>query len=191
MGFFDKPIKLENLKIITYIDYLNRLVSIIIPPEPLQFNTKYYFYSETSRLPDELNKRFIEVELINVFPSSESDLGNPWYPATGGNVTNYTCIYYFRITKVRDTENEILENSSLHGFRAVIDDNKYFDKIPQINELWHFDNGVISHMKVTVDSDYPNNISGWDDIHINHNTEISENTAIIKMLKEGHEHPNR
>lgn len=150
----------------------------------------YYFQVKQENIfPKYMENKWIVFRMYRVFPSSESDVENSeyWIPKTSGEVTQYTALYWCYIIGVFDSQEEILSNTKLKGFRKVIDDNRYFDRIPQINEVTHWDNGIISNTLVRVDYDIPDDPELWDKFKLTHETVIDRTFSVMKMFKPEHE----
>ena len=60
----------------------------------------------------------------------------------------------FKIIGVYYSLDKLLSKSKLKGFSRVIDDNEYFSKIPIINQLTHYDNGILYASDYMVASTY-------------------------------------
>lgn len=196
---------LAEVNVIYYADYLNKMLltfnnsqvsdeGIYIGAQPaLNIGGLYYFKNVFPyRLPSDWNNRIILCRLYRVYPS---DLSNEdegiWLSLTGGEVTQFTALYWCYIEGVFDYESEVLNYSKLSKFKNVVDDNKYFDKIPLINEITHWDNGIVSHVTYRVDAATSGEPDEWDSITIQWYRDVSKDTQILKMLKENHERPDR
>lgn len=149
----------------------------------------YYFQVTQDVFPKYMKGKWVVFRLYRVFPSSDSDVVNSeyWIPKTGGEITEYTALYWCYIVGVFGSEEEILSNSKLKGFRKVIDDNRYFDRIPQVNEVTHWDNGIISNTLLKVDYDIPDDPEQWDKFKLSFETVIDRTFSVMKMLKPEHE----
>lgn len=153
------------------------------------YNLYYFKVNQENVFPSYLKGKYIVFRMYRVFPSSDSDVENSeyWIPKTGGNVTEYTALYWCYIIGVYDSIEEIESGSKLFGFRKVIDDNRYFDRIPQVNEVTHWDNGIISNTLVRVDYDIIDDPEQWDKFKLSHETVIDRTFSVMKMLKPEHE----
>lgn len=189
---------LTGLRVIAYVDYLNKFLAIKLPID-VNTNQLYYFKNNSDYIfPKEFNGKYILCRLYRVFPSDLSDMGNPWIPMTGGEPTQYTCNYWFyvidkydTITDMQNSKGEFEKVRYLHGFNDVVNDNKYFSKIPEINELEHWDNGIISNSKVTANYELNENPDEWYNFTVTHTTVTDKTFSIIKMLDDNHENPER
>ena len=152
-------------------------------------NLYYFKVKQDDIFPNYMKNKYVVFRLYRVFPSSDSEVTNStvWLPKTNGDVTQYTALYWCYIVGVYDTEEEITSKSKLRGFRKVIDDNRYFDRIPQINEVTHWDNGIISNTLVKVDYNIIDDPEQWDKFTLSHETIVDRTISIMKMLKPEHE----
>ena len=152
-------------------------------------NLYYFKVKQDDIFPNYMKNKYVVFRLYRVFPSSDSEVTDStiWLPKTKGDVTQYTALYWCYIVGVYDTEEEITSNSKLRGFRKVIDDNRYFDRIPQINEVTHWDNGIISNTLVKVDYNIIDDPEQWDKFTLSHETIVDRTISIMKMLKPEHE----
>lgn len=66
----------------------------------------------------------------------------------------------FKIVGAYYSFEKLTSKSKLKGFGRVIDDNNYFSRIPLVNEVVHWDNGVI------VTPNYQMNVTGLQESHV-------------------------
>lgn len=184
---------ITSLTPIAYIDYLNRIFAINLDPRYLAIDKLYYFKNNFDHIfPYSWNNKYLLVRLEKVFTSANSILtGDKWIPQSGGDVSEYTTIYYFNVMGVYDTEELCISESVLHGFRDVINDNNYYAKTPLINEIFHWDNGILSHSKVSVNFELNPDCNLWYKFNITHSTEFDKDFIVKKMLNNEHENPER
>lgn len=196
--------KLNNIYVVAYIDHLSKFVAILDKDnktkegiyagtdQKLEIGNVYYFQNtQVNIFPKIWNKRWIMGRLIRCFPSSTSKLDSTWLSSDAGSQTEYTGMYEFHFLNAFDYENELLEKTVLHGFRDVVNDNRYVDKIPLVNEIIHHDNGIISHSQVTLKHYLNEDVNKWDEFKITHETDINPFFSVCKMLKDEHEGPDR
>lgn len=190
--------KINGLRVVAYIDYLNKMIAINLPIKKPEVGRLYYFKNEKEHIfPRSWYNKFILVRLYAMYPSGEDDLGNPWIPVHGETITQYTVNYWFYVLNVYDDESVFYKNGVmthvpyLKGFRDVVNDNNYYAKMPLINEVTHWDNGIVSNSKVTVDYKLAENPDNWFDFKLTHETNTDKTFSIVKMLNEDHEHPER
>lgn len=139
--------QLKNISLVTYDKTLQQ-ITVKLPKTPLEwgFNTDniYWFQADDKRYFD-LNKLFLRVSVIRYW--WETDQGNPWTANSTIDMSkapNFPTHARLKIEAIYYSENKAKSGSKLNGFSRVIDDNNYFSVIPLINELTHFDNGVIT-----------------------------------------------
>ena len=60
----------------------------------------------------------------------------------------------FKIIGTYYSLEKLNSKSKLKGFSRVIDDNEYFSKIPHINQLTHFDNGILYSSDYLIKTSY-------------------------------------
>lgn len=186
--------KINGLRVIAYIDYLNKMCAINLPITRPIVGNLYYFKNETEYIfPKAWKNKFLLVRLYSVYPSANDDLGNPWKPKQGEEITEYTVTYWFYVIGLYDDENVFYDKNGvlshapvLHGFRNVIDDNNYYSSIPLINEIIHRDNGIISHLDVSVTYELNKNPDLWCDFKLIYAAEINPDINNIKILDDHH-----
>lgn len=195
-----KAIKIDNFRPVVYIDYLNNITGFFNgkPPETIYQGELYYFRVPKPNenlwrnvFPKEYQDHWILARCYNIFPSERTiRVGKDYFPQHGEHSTSFSGFFSFYIVDVLDTEQELLKRSKLKGFRHVIDDNRYIDRIPLINELTHKDNGVISYQKIET---YYKIAKGdnWRDFELAHSTDNDKTFSILRMLNRGHENPER
>ena len=73
---------------------------------------------------------------------------------------------------------KLTSKSKLKGFGRVIDDNNYFSRIPLVNEVVHWDNGVI------VTPNYQMNITGLKESRVEvDGQQLLEDWATFKEIE--------
>lgn len=102
----------------------------------------YYIKKDSKRLGD-LNNLFIKLKSISYhFKSNE---GASWSIEKTTKPLEANALLYirFKIVGAYYSYDKLVSKSRLKGFGRVIDDNNYFSSVPLINQLTHWDNGVI------------------------------------------------
>lgn len=85
------------------------------------------------------------------------------------------------------TLEKAFKQSYLQGFGRVIQDDNYFSKTPLINELTHWDNGILSDSKVSVTVELnPDRNLKWDDFTLSTTTETIKGNPILRMVGDKH-----
>ena len=104
----------------------------------------YYIKSASKRLGD-LSKLWLKLKPISYhFESIEDEtfwtIRKSYKPLLSTKALLYI---RFKIVGAYYSLEKLNSKSKLKGFGRVIDDNNYFSRIPLVNELTHWDNGVI------------------------------------------------
>ena len=118
----------------------------------------YYIKSASKRLGD-LSKLWLKLKPISYhFESIEDEtfwtIRKSYKPLLSTKALLYI---RFKIVGAYYSFEKLNSKSKLKGFGRVIDDNNYFSRIPLVNELTHWDNGVI------VTPNYQMALSGFKD----------------------------
>lgn len=138
---------MENLsqaKILKYDTMLEELTLMSFSNFPLSSDQLYYYQSGSKRL-GQLKHTYIKLEPISWH--YESHEGKKWTIETLYNqpktLPKALAFVRFKIIGVYYSLDKLLSKSKLKGFSRVLDDNNYFSRVPLINELVHWDNGVL------------------------------------------------
>ena len=104
----------------------------------------YYIQSNSRRLGD-LAKLWIKLKPISYhYESIENEtfwaIRKSYQPLQS---TKALLFIRFKIVGAYYSFEKLTNKSKLKGFGRVIDDNNYFSRIPLVNEVVHWDNGVI------------------------------------------------
>ena len=115
----------------------------------------YYFQSNSRRLGD-LAKLWIKLKPISYHYES---IENETFWTIRKSYQSLQSIkalllIRFKIVGAYYSFERLTSKSKLKGFARVIDDNNYFSRIPLVNEVVHWDNGVI------VTPNYQMNVTG-------------------------------
>lgn len=104
----------------------------------------------------------------------------------------------FKIVGAYYSFEKLTSKSKLKGFGRVIDDNNYFSRIPLVNEVVHWDNGVIVtpnyQMNSTglkesrVEVDGQQLLEDWSTFKINVTNDRKGVPRTIMTAERGHEH---
>ena len=135
---------LSNAKILKYDSMLEELTLMSFPSFILADDQLYYFQSSSKRL-GHLNQTYLKLEPISWHYASHE--GSKWSIETLYNqpttLPKALAFIRFKIIGVYYSLDKLLSKSKLKGFSRLLDDNNYFSRVPLINELVHWDNGVI------------------------------------------------
>ena len=138
---------MENLstaKILKYDSMLEELTLMSFPSFILSDDQLYYFQSSSNRL-GQLRNLYLKLEPISWHYQSHE--GKKWTIETLYNqpktLPKAFVFIRFKIIGAYYSMEKLFSKSKLKGFSRVLDDNNYFSRLPLINELVHWDNGVI------------------------------------------------
>lgn len=167
-------LNLSHKKLLTYDSTLGQIVltgftnDFTHSPDNL-----YYIKSDNKRLTD-LQGTYIKLEPLIFY--YKNDQGRTWRAFTvteaGKIKADSVIMVRFKIVGVYHSLERLNSKSKLKGFARVIDDNNYFSAIPLINELIHWDNGVLVSSEHRLTTVYGGN---WDKVKID--LEVSYNTT--------------
>ena len=149
---------MENLsqaKILKYDTMLEELTLMSFSNFPLSTDQLYYYHSGSKRL-GHLKHTYLKLEPISWH--YESHEGDKWTIETLYNqpktLPKALAFVRFKIIGVYYSLDKLLSKSKLKGFSRVIDDNDYFSEIPLINQLTHFDNGILYSSAYMIETSY-------------------------------------
>ena len=198
--------ELSQIKILSYDSTLNILTlhgfngAFPVSPDGL-----YYFRKETDRLQG-LSGLYLKLQPIRFYFATNQ--GTKWsvYSVENLQEINPKSIIFatFKIIGTYYNLEKLNSKSKLKGFSRVIDDNEYFSNIPLINQLTHFDNGILYSSDYMVETSYdqgrqaypvhfPDHVKildlqkYWDKFKLNIFVNERENTIIKMTGGKGHE----
>ncbi|UVY23592.1 MAG: hypothetical protein [Bacteriophage sp.] len=178
-----RELTIANDNLVSYDKYLAQLL-IKVPqdftPEPDEL---YYFKVSNPRYGKRVKNLYIKARAVMYYyadkstaehwgiTSTRSKVVNKPLTAvtTSGDELNCLCFIRFKVLGVYYSKEKLLSKSKLKGFGRVIDDNEYFSRIPIINELTHWDNGVLTsnNFKFKATYDKPWDVAdSWEEIGI-------------------------
>lgn len=158
----------------------------------------YYIQSNSRRLGD-LAKLWIKLKPISYhYESIENEtfwtIRKSYQPLQSIKALLFI---RFKIVGAYYSFERLTSKSKLKGFARVIDDNNYFSRIPLVNEVVHWDNGVIVtpnyQMNVTglkesrVEVDGQQLLEDWATFKINVNNDRKGVPRTIMTAERGHE----
>ena len=165
----------------------------------------YYFRKETDRLQG-LSGLYLKLQPIRFYYATTQGLKWTVYSVDSLQNIDPTSIIFatFKIIGTYYSIEKLNSKSKLKGFSRVIDDNEYFSKIPLINQLTHFDNGIIYSSDYMVETSYdqerqaypvnfPDRViirelqKNWDKFKLNFSENERENPIIKMTGGKGHE----
>ena len=117
----------------------------------------YYFRKETARLQG-LSGLYLKLQPVRFYYATNQ--GVEWQVYSVDNLQDIDPVSIifatFKIIGTYYSLEKLNSKSKLKGFSRVIDDNDYFSKIPLINQLTHFDNGILYSSDYMVETSYDN-----------------------------------
>ena len=198
--------ELSQIKILSYDSTLNILTlhgfngAFTVSSDGL-----YYFRKETARLQG-LSGLYLKLQPVRFYYATNQ--GTKWQVYSVENLQEIDpksiVFATFKIIGTYYSLEKLNSKSKLKGFSRVIDDNEYFSKIPLINQLTHFDNGILYSsdymLKTSYDKErqaYPVNFpdhvkildlqKNWDKFDLDILVNELENHIIKMAGGEGHE----
>lgn len=135
---------LSNAKILKYDSMLEEITLFSFQDFTYAEDGLYFIKSASKRLGD-LSKLWLKLKPISYhFESIEDEtfwsIRKSYKPLLSIKALLYI---RFKIVGAYYSLEKLNSKSKLKGFGRVIDDNNYFSRIPLVNELTHWDNGVI------------------------------------------------
>lgn len=146
---------LSNAKMLKYDSMLEEITLFSFQDFAYSDDELYYIQSNSRRLGD-LAKLWIKLKPISYhYESIENEtfwtIRKSYQPLQS---TKALLFIRFKIVGAYYSFEQLTSKSKLKGFARVIDDNNYFSRIPLVNEVVHWDNGVI------ITPNYQMNITG-------------------------------
>ena len=172
---------------------------------PVSSDGLYYFRKETDRLQG-LSGLYLKLQPIRFYYAT--DQGLKWFVYSVDSLQDIdpksVIFATFKIIGTYYSLEKLNSKSKLKGFSRVIDDNEYFSKIPLINQLTHFDNGIIYSSDYMVETSYdqerqaypinfPDRViirelqKNWDKFKLNFSVKEREKPIIKMAGGKGHE----
>ena len=148
--------ELSQSKLLSYDSTLNMLtIHGFNGAFPVSSDGLYYFRKETDRLQG-LSGLYLKLQPVRFYYATDKGLKWSVYSVDNLAEINPTSIIFatFKIIGTYYSLEKLNSKSKLKGFSRVIDDNEYFSKIPLINQLTHFDNGIIYSSDYIVETSY-------------------------------------
>lgn len=152
---------LSNAKILKYDSMLEEITLFSFQGFAYSDDGLYYIQSNSRRLGD-LAKLWIKLKPISYYYESIENetfwtIRKSYQPLQS---TKALLFIRFKIVGAYYSFERLTSKSKLKGFGRVIDDNNYFSRIPLVNEVVHWDNGVI------VTPNYQMNITGLKETRV-------------------------
>ena len=137
--------ELSQSKLLSYDSTLNIITlygfngAFPISPDGL-----YFYRKETDRLQD-LSGLYLKLQPVRFYYATNQGIKWAVYSVENLQEIDPKSIIFatFKIIGTYYSLEKLNSKSKLKGFSRVIDDNEYFSNIPLINQLTHFDNGIL------------------------------------------------
>lgn len=171
-----RELTIANDNLVSYDKYLAQLLIKVPQDFQPESDELYYFKATNPRYGKRVKNLYIKARAVMYYyadkstaefwgiSSSRSAVVNKPITAvtTSGRDLDCLCFIRFKILGVYYSKDKLLSKSKLKGFGRVIDDNEYFSRIPIINELTHWDNGVLTSNNFKFKADYEKPWNGED-----------------------------
>ena len=148
--------ELSQIKILSYDSTLNILtLHGFNGTFPVSTDGLYYFRKETARLQG-LSGLYLKLQPVRFYYAT--DQGVEWHLYSVDNILDIDPVSIvfatFKIIGTYYSLEKLNSKSKLKGFSRAIDDNEYFSSIPLINQLTHFDNGILYSSDYILETSY-------------------------------------
>lgn len=189
---------LSKAKILKYDSMLEEITLFSFQDFSYSDDGLYYIQSNSRRLGD-LAKLWIKLKPISYhYESIENEtfwtIRKSYQPLQSIKTLLFI---RFKIVGAYYSFERLTSKSKLKGFARVIDDNNYFSRIPLVNEVVHWDNGVIItpnyQMNITglresrVEVDGQQLLEDWANFKINVTNDRKGVPRTIMTAERGHE----
>ena len=148
--------ELSQAKLLSYDSTLNSLtLHGFNGAFPVSSDVLYYFRKETDRLQG-LSGLYLKLQPVRFYYATNQGLKWTVYSVDSLQEIDPKSIIFatFKIIGTYYRLEKLNSKSKLKGFSRVIDDNEYFSSIPLINQLTHFDNGVLYSSDYMIETSY-------------------------------------
>ena len=155
--------ELSQAKLLSYDSTLNSLtLHGFNGTFQVSFDGLYYFRKETDCLQD-LSGLYLKLQPVRFYYATNQGLKWTVYSVDSLEDIDPTSIIFatFKIVGAYYSLEKLNSKSKLKGFSRVIDDNEYFSKIPLINQLTHFDNGILYSSDYVVETSYDQEMQAY------------------------------
>ena len=122
---------------------------------PVSSDGLYYYRKETDRLQD-LSGLYLKLQPVRFYYATNQGIKWAVYSVENLQEIDPKSIIFatFKIIGTYYSLEKLNSKSKLKGFSRIIDDNEYFSSIPLINQLTHFDNGILYSSDYMVETSY-------------------------------------
>lgn len=189
---------LSSAKILKYDSMLEEITLFSFQDFAYADDGLYYIHMTSRRLGD-LSKLWIKLKPISYHYESIEDQTFWTIRKSYQPLQSIKALLFirFKIVGAYYSFERLNSKSKLKGFARVIDDNNYFSRIPLVNEVVHWDNGVIVtpnyQMNITglketrVEVDGQQLLEDWVTFKINVNNDRKGVPRTIMTAERGHE----
>lgn len=189
---------LSNAKILKYDSMLEEITLFSFQDFAYSDDGLYYIHVTSKRLGD-LSKLWIKLKPISYHYESIKDQTFWSVRKSYQPLQSIKALLFirFKIVGAYYSFEKLTSKSKLKGFGRVIDDNNYFSRIPLVNEVVHWDNGVIVtpnyQMNVTglqerrVEIDGQQLLEDWETFKINVSNDRKGGPRTVMTAERGHE----
>jgi len=189
---------LSNAKILKYDSMLEEITLFNFQDFVYAEDGLYYIKSASKRLGD-LSKLWLKLKPISYHYESIEDQTFWTIRKSYQPLQSIKALLFIRFKIVGSyySFEKLTSKSKLKGFGRVIDDNNYFSRIPLVNEVVHWDNGVIItpnyQMNITglkesrVEIDGQQLLEDWSTFKINVSNDRKGVPCTIMTAERGHE----
>ena len=189
---------LSSAKILKYDSMLEEITLFSFQDFAYSDDGLYYIHVTSKRLGD-LSKLWIKLKPISYHYESIEDQTFWTIRKSYQPLQSIKALLFirFKIVGAYYSFEKLTSKSKLKGFGRVIDDNNYFSRIPLVNEVVHWDNGVIVtpnyQMNVTglqerrVEIDSQQLLEDWATFKINVTNDRKGVPRTIMTAERGHE----
>ena len=122
---------------------------------PVSSDGLYYYRKQTDRLQD-LSCLYLKLQPVRFYYATNQGIKWAVYSVENLQDIDPKSVIFasFKIIGTYYSLEKLNSKSKLKGFSRIIDDNEYFSKIPLINQLTHFDNGILYSSDYIVETSY-------------------------------------
>lgn len=142
---------LSSLKLISYNSIREELTLMLNKVSSYPNGNSYAFKSDSNLLQKHVKNFWLRLEPVYFYFKEVK--GQIWKVRKSRTKVETSVYGVFRITKRRRTLEDLKSNSRLTKFYGVVADDDYFSAIPEVNDIAHWDNGIV----------YAGNIRMWSD----------------------------
>lgn len=189
---------LSSAKILKYDSMLEEIT--LFSFQDFAYSDGLYYIHVTNKRLGDLSKLWIKLKPISYHYESIEDQTFWTIRKSYQPLQSIKALLFirFKIVGAYYSFEKLTSKSKLKGFGRVIDDNNYFSRIPLVNEVVHWDNGVIItpnyQMNITglkesrVEVDGQQLLEDWATFKINVTNDRKGVPRTIMTAERGHEH---